>query len=295
MIAPILSPGGTIGSCSPSHVAHFERSQPILYQLRRRGFQVIEADNLYSSSDTYLATPQERADDLNRLIHDPAVQLILFGGGEGGNELLPMIDYDYLRAHPKRLCSYSDGTFVLSAVWSRTGVTTYYGMAPGAFADLREYDYANFVQHLMGSAEAHIANTPWQPLTGGRAQGVLMGGYLRNVALMLGGDYLRYDRGQKYVLFLEDHEKFGDRAYVSAMLSHIEQSGVMACVSGLLVGHYSETVYPELLSRLTRLGQRWGIPVVYCDDFGHGRSHAILDIGRRVELNADQGTMTYLD
>ena len=126
-------------------------------------------------------------------------------------------------------------------------------------------------------------------------QGVLMGGYLRNVALMLGGDYLRYDRQQKYVLFLEDHEKFGDRAYVSAMLSHIEQSGVMACVSGLLVGHYSETVYPELLSRLTRLGQRWGIPVVYCDDFGHGRSHAILDIGRRVELNADQGTMTYLD
>ena len=206
-----------------------------------------------------------------------------------------MIDYDYLRAHPKRLCSYSDGTFVLSAVWSRTGVTTYYGMAPGAFADLREYDYANFVQHLMGNAEAHIANTPWQPLTGGRAQGVLMGGYLRNVALMLGGDYLRYDRQQKYVLFLEDHEKFGDRAYVSAMLSHIEQSGVMACVSGLLVGHYSETVYPELLSRLTRLGQRWGIPVVYCDDFGHGRSHAILDIGRRVELNADQGTMTYLD
>ena len=94
MIAPILQPGGTIGICSPSHVASFEKYQPILYQLRRRGFQVIEAEHLYSSTDTYLATPQERADDLNQLIHDPAVQLILFGGGEGGNELLPMIDYD---------------------------------------------------------------------------------------------------------------------------------------------------------------------------------------------------------
>ena len=50
MIAPILSPGGTVGICSPSHVANFERYQPILYQLRRRGFQVIEAEHLYPRS-----------------------------------------------------------------------------------------------------------------------------------------------------------------------------------------------------------------------------------------------------
>lgn len=293
MIAPPLPAGGTIGLCTPSHIAKEESYQKIIYQLRRRGFQVKEADNLYKATDGYLATPEERAHDLNQLIHDPQVDLILFGGGEAGNELLPLIDYDYLRAHPKRLCSYSDGTFVLDAVWARTGLTTYYGFAPTRFGDLRAYDYEQFVQHLLGNADAHVANTPWQPLSAGEGQGILLGGYLRNIALMLGGQYLPYDPRQKYVLFLEDHEKFGNCAYISAMLTHIEQSGFMDCVSGVLFGHYSETVYPELLARLTRLGERYGIPVVYCDDFGHGRSHAVLDIGRRAVLSADHCTLLY--
>ena len=295
MIAPILPKGGTIGICSPSHIAVYEKYQPILYQLRRRGFRVVEADNLYSAADTYLATPQERADDLNQLIHDPSVRLILFGGGEAGNELLPLIDYDYLRAHPKRLCSYRDGTFVLSAVWSRTGITTYYGMSPGAFADLRAYDYDHFTGHLMDNAAVHVANTPWNLLCKGQADGILFGGYLRNIALMLGGDYLPLDPNEKYVLFLEDHEQFGDRAYISAMLTHIEQSGFMDRISGLLFGHYSEKNYSELFARLTRFGEHWGIPVAACDDFGHGHSHAILDIGRRVHLDAERGTLDYLD
>ena len=212
-----------------------------------------------------------------------------------------MIDYDYLRAHPKRLCSYSDGTFVLSAVWSGAPalLTTYYGMAPGAFSDLREYDYAETpCSTRRGSAEHAHRQHPLEPLDrrarAGRADG---GGYLRNVALMLRGDYLRYDRQQKYVLFLEDHEKFGDRAYVSAMLSHIEQSGVMACVSGsagrsLFRNGRIPSCFPACTRSWPALGHsRWFTVATIS---AMAAATPSLDIGRRVELNADQGTMTYL-
>ena len=36
----------------------------------------------------------------------------------------------------------------------------------------------------------------------------------------------------------------------------------------------------SLLDRLERFGLRHGVPVAYCDDFGHGENHAILPIGR---------------
>lgn len=36
-----------------------------------------------------------------------------------------------------------------------------------------------------------------------------------------------------------------------------------------------------------------GIPVVYCDDFGHGANHAVLPIGRRAVLDANDLTLCY--
>ena len=51
---------------------------------------------------------------------------------------------------------------------------------------------------------------------------------------------------------------------------------------------------PELLARLTRLGEKYGIPVAYCDDFGHGENHAVLPIGRAARLDTQAQTLRYL-
>jgi GrpB-like predicted nucleotidyltransferase (UPF0157 family) len=63
-------------------------------------------------------------------------------------------------------------------------------------------------------------------------------------------------------------------------------------VAGLLFGHYSENAPPELFERLKRLGDAHGIPVAHVDDFGHGKNHAILPIGCRATLDAEEG-LTY--
>jgi muramoyltetrapeptide carboxypeptidase len=68
----------------------------------------------------------------------------------------------------------------------------------------------------------------------------------------------------------------------------------MKQVTGVIFGNYADQEHPELLWRLKRMGKRWQIPVVYCDDFGHGRNHAILQIGRRVRLDGNEGKFIYL-
>ena len=180
MIAPSLTPGGLIGLCSPSHVARRGVYAPILDALRSRGYRVLEADNLYSDTDGYLATPQERAADFNQLIRHPGVELVFFGGGEGSCELLPYLDFDAIRAHPKRICSYSDGTTILDAVYARTGLEVYYGLAPRLMKDAGPYEWESFERFLTRDSDEHIASGPWQTLTPGRAEGVLFGGYVKN-------------------------------------------------------------------------------------------------------------------
>lgn len=293
MIAPCLKPNGVIGVCSPSHIARREDYAKVLEAIRRAGYRIREADNLYKDTYGYLAAPEERAADFNQLIADPEVELVLFGGGEGSNELLPYIDFESVRRHPKRICSYSDGTTILDAVWAKTGLETYYGQNPSFFV-MSAYDSDQFERHLLGDADAHTANSPWQVQTRGTACGVLVGGYARNFAMLLGSRYFPVDLNEKHLLFLEDHEMFGGVDYVSAMLSHIEQSDFMNTVTGLIFGHYSVNPHPELLARLKRLGERYGIPVVYCDDFGHGANHAILRVGHPAELDTEACALRYL-
>ena len=175
-----------------------------------------------------------------------------------------------------------------------TGLETYYGQSPSLFPDISAYDEEQFRKHLVeGDIKKHIPNSPWQVQTAGAGTGILVGGYARNVALMLGSRYFPIDRDRKYILFIEDHEQFGGVAYVSAMLTHIELSGFMGSVTGLIFGNYSDEPHPELLARLKRLGERYGIPVVYCDDFGHGSNHAIFPIGRTATLDTGKPELVY--
>lgn len=45
--------------------------------------------------------------------------------------------------------------------------------------------------------------------------------------------------------------------------------------------------------RMESFGKRSGIPVVYCDDFGHGTNHAILPVGVKAEFDADRKILKY--
>ncbi len=98
---------------------------------------------------------------------------------------------------------------------------------------------------------------------------------------------------REYVLFLEDNERFFAIEHESALLARLEQSPIMARVRGLLFGHYSAPINEALIGRLRLLGERRGIPVAYCDDFGHGERHAILPIGAAATLDATRQTLTY--
>ena len=229
------------------------------------------------------------------MVQDDTVRMILFGGGEGGNEVLPLLDYEAIARNPKIFLSYSDGTSILNAVYARTGLETYYGQTPGIFSDLRPYDEAQFRAHFLEGGVTHFTpNSPWITLTEGVGQGTLLGGYLGNMALLAGGPYLPLKERQ-YVLFLEDHEQFSPVARVSALLTHLEQGGLAGRVAGLLFGHYSAPVNEQLLERLRRFGECYQIPVAYCDDFGHGDNHAVMPIGRTARLDTAGGGLSFME
>ena len=287
---------GTIGMFCPSHVANMERYAPIIATLERIGFSVKLGANFQKDTYGYAASAEERAEDFNSLIADDAVHMILFSGGESAVEVLPHIDYENVRRYPKLFSSYSDGTSILNAIYAQTGLVTYYGAGAGEFFDLRHYDYLQFCSHFVEGNEVvnFISDSKWITLCGGRCEGVLLGGYTSLFGLMLANKYFKYDSEKKYLLFLEDHEKFSNTGAVSTYLAFIGQSAFMRNVAGLVFGHFSVNVPDDLLRCLERFGNTHNIPVVYTDDFGHGTRHAIFPIGVNAALDTDSQTLIFL-
>lgn len=276
-----------VGFVSPCYMAERNDIMPIIKALEDMGLRCKVADNVFSVTDVYAATLKERADDFNQMVHDDSVKAVFFTGGEVGNEIIPYIDYDYIRAHPKIFMSYSDGTTILNAITCKSGISTFYGAIYDSVTSENEKNKADFIRRLMSDSLAYENASQWKTIRGGKAQGILIGGYLINYAVMTGGKYFGLDKNEQYLLFLEDHESFTNPAAYSKWLSHITQSGITGNISGLICGHYSENEYNEIYDIIRRFAEEHGIPAVKNDDFGHGSNHMIIPIGARAVLDAD--------
>lgn len=288
MLPKRLQIGDTIGIISPAGTADAGSVQEACGEIRSQGFRTALAPNLFRKTWGYAASVEERASDFHSMITNNNVRMILFGGGEVCSEILPALDFALIQKYPKIICSYSDSTTLLDAIYTKAGLVTYYGASLQTFRSLTDYNRTQFFERFtMGKAGRLQSNRQWEVLRKGKAEGILVGGYLVNFALLAEGSYLPQSRAQQYILFLEDNIRYNKPAAVARYLAHIGQSEFFRQVSGLLFGHYSNEDNPELTQILKRFAERYSIPAVHCNDFGHGANNAILPIGIKASLNTE--------
>lgn len=288
-----LREGDLIGICSPSRVPDAGEVEGVRALLEEAGYRVRVPRHILDAQWGYGATAHDRAADFNQLCRDDKVRLVLFGGGEGGIELLPLLDYAAVRQRPKLFCSFSDGTTILHALRSQCGIPVFYGPTPGSLLEnddftLNQFDFLTEAHRN----DPYFSSGPWYAVTHGKAEGTLVAGYLRNFVLLFANPYVRMEAGP-VVLFLEDHEQFTEVGGVAAYLALLAMQPFASQVRALVFGHYSDAVPDSLLGVLWRFGRQLGIPVAYTDDFGHGTHHAVLPIGRHVRVDVDEGRLDW--
>ncbi|HBL84897.1 MAG: hypothetical protein A2Y17_06665 [Clostridiales bacterium GWF2_38_85] len=289
-----LKKGDIIGIVLPCDVKTADKLEPAVDIIKEQGFRVKLGNFVYKPTIGYAATAEERAADFNAMIYDNEVRMVFFGGGEVGNEILPLIDYKTARKNPKIYCSYSDGTSILNAITANCKIVTYHGQTPRTFTPITEFNLWHFNKRLMTSDNDYLKSDSWTVINNGVAEGIMVGGYTQNVALLTGSRYMKLDLNQKYILFLEDHRWFSIPAAVSRYISHIEQSDLFTNVTGLIFGQYSNDEQSEIIEILKRFGAKHKIPIVKCNDFGHESNNAIFPIGMKARLDANNEELRFL-
>jgi muramoyltetrapeptide carboxypeptidase len=227
-----LKPGATIGVAAVSGPVNEERLGRGLALLRGKSYGLREASNLRFRTGFLAGTDAERAQGYRELVCDPGVDAIFFArGGYGSSRILERLDAEELKANVKIHLGSSDLTALFAFLQRSAGLVTFYGpmVAVEMAEDGADLDWEGI---LRGDRPTPHAIEPGDVLTGGRAEGILIGGCLSLLASLCGTP--EEIRGEGAILFWEDT---GEDTYrLDRMLTQLERSGAFDGLRGMVVG-----------------------------------------------------------
>lgn len=292
-----LFPGATVALVAPGSAVPETNLEKALAFVRSLGLEPVTYPScFYENRDGYLAaSDSQRARDLMDAFEDPAIQGVwCIRGGYGSHRLLPLLDREILRKHPKWFGGYSDVTALHLYLNQECDLETYHCTMPSTEPELDNYS-RNWLEKALFGGLTGAAEQPeaMQALVSGTARGRLCGGNLSLVAASLGTPWEIDTRGK--ILFLEDvHEK---TYRVDSMLTQLRNAGKFRDCAGVILGAWTdcEPEYPEKTLLLPEIFQQLivpeGKPTLSGLQCGHCLPTMALPMGRMGILDADQGNL----
>lgn len=333
---PRLQPGDTVAALALSSGA--AGAFPQVYAAAKRnvertlGVRLIEAPNALQNDAWLYRNPEARADDIHWALQNPEVKGLLSTiGGYESVRVLPFINPELIRKHPKVLLGYSDTTVTHLAFLS-AGVTSLYGPSLlSGFADLRAFLYTEtwmtrLLSGLHGAYEAAATWTEdlsdwdapdfetavahpktlhpggWRWLQGeARAGGHLIGGCVEVLEMLKGTHWWpRPELWRGAVIFLEPSDA-PTPDQMEYWLRNYATSGILEGAAALLLGR-PRGYTPEQKERLAQAVEkvlleveRADMPVVADMDIGHTAPMMTLPLGCRVAVDPVQRSVTLLE
>jgi muramoyltetrapeptide carboxypeptidase len=257
----------------------------------------------------YLAGKDEdRAADVNRFFADSSVKAILaIQGGWGCARVLPHLDWETIRRHPKVVAGFSDITGLHCGLQARAGLVTLH--APNALSSWPAFTVDHFRRVAFEGEAVTMANPPGnqdrlvqrenrtRTIEPGRARGRLVGGNLTVLTALVGSPYLPSFDGA--ILFLEDVRE--DIYRVDRMLTQLRLAGLLGRVRGFVFGScskcgpgegYGSLTLEEVLDEHVRPLR---VPAYEGAMIGHQERQFTMPIGALVEMDATAGTIAMLE
>ncbi len=298
--------GATLGIVSPASAAKPELVAMGVEALERLGYRTKVFPHALARGPLYYAGRlEDRLQDLHTAFADDDVDAILCTrGGWGSAELLPFLDRELIRAHPKAFLGYSDHTSL--HLWLRNEANLVSFQAPMVAADFAREGGVDLEswRHALSGQEGWTlgAEAGLRVLRPGVAEGELSGGCIAIYAEAIGTPYgARAVGARGRILFLED---IGTKPYQwDRMLLHLRYAGLLDSAHGIVFGDMTQCVAAaevEFLERaiLHSLREFKG-PIAIGLRCGHVSAPNItlpLNVRVRLDLsNADKPQMQFLE
>ncbi len=292
-----LYPGNTVAMVGVSGCIHNDHPEQDVQEaaqvLESLGFKV-RIDPTCAKQYGFLSgTDRERADALNRAFADDEIDGIwCLKGGYGVARMLPLVDWEMIRSHPKALIGFSDITALHTALHTKCGLATYHGPMPcgGRITQASVPALMHAISGMPECAYTNLNGNDLYSLRPGQAEGVLVGGNLSLLAALCGTEY-QLDTTDK-LLFIEE---VGEDSYrVDEFLWQLQLAGLLDRCAGILLGGFTDCKEEYDHSNcftveeiLAQMAERVHVPVLAGLQSGHTGDQVTLCLGRSYRMDAD--------
>lgn len=296
-----LQPGDTIGIIAPSSPPNQENLERSLEFLEQQGLKWKFGKHINNTNGYLAGTDDERLRDLEDMFADPSIDgIICAGGGYGSARFTDRLDLQLIRENPKIFWGFSDITFLHTAIGLYSNLVTFHGpmLASCVGKDTFHELSAKMFMQLFEPIELHYTEdiSPLETISGGVAQGEIVGGNLSLLADTMGTKFEVETKGK--LLFIED---VGEEPYrVDGMLNQLRMAGKFSDAAGIIIGDFSEVDLKKTKSSFTidEVFDQYfgdiGKPVVKGFKIGHCEPHVAIPLGVEAKLDGNKKTLTIL-
>lgn len=279
----------TVGIVSVSSLLPREQLVAGTNALVTAGYRVKVAPNVEGPD---VASAEERARLLEAAWLDPEIDILWFArGGEGAAEVIPLLNWDALRARPdRRVVGFSDLTLLLNAML-REGIGHPYS---GPMLSALRYWNANsrdwFAKALSGAPLPALHARPLKE-SGAAVGGLPMGGHLERVHRLAGMGLLPRAAGR--IVFLECTAKYPP-AKIRQCLEDLRDGGFLADAAAVVFCDFRHTgdAHAEIDAFLPVFAATLPCPVFAGFPYGHCPESRLLDFQREVRIDG-QGVVEF--
>lgn len=300
--APALKTGDEIRIIAPASAPDMNHLSKGIAKLRNWGYKVSLGKNIRKLVQrNSLAAPDiDRAEELLNAFEDDSVKAVFCArGGYGSIHILPLLDFDVIRDHPKIFVGYSDITALHLAMNKFSNLVTFHGPMPGTDADeLRKPSFKNFMDVLSGASNdvCGYLNKVIKYIVPGKVEGISQGTNISVAASLLGTGYMPEADGR--ILFMEDTGiTSGD---IDRYFFTMKLAGMLEKFVGFVFGDFKaiaevEEPMPFIEDVVQFYINQLKVPSLFGLSFGHGDEQMLIPLNARMRLSTEEPYLELLE
>jgi len=290
-IPEALLPGDIIGIAAPAGPCEPDDVERGVRILESAGYAVLVPDGLFEKNGWLAGTDAHRAGIISRLFADDAVKAIFCArGGYGSMRILPLLDTEIIRTHPKIFTGFSDITALLSFFQHHCGMVCFHGPVLSTMDE--GLSLTALLCAIRDSDALRIQSDNAAVLRPGRASGIVSGGNLATLCHLTGTAFHPFFKGQ--IVILED---WNEPPYkIDRMLTQMKLSGCFSGLKGLILGSFEHCgTDAEIHNIIKDVFHDCEIPVMAGFAFGHGSGNITLPLGLSAEMDTENAMLVFHD
>lgn len=295
---PYLQSGDLIGICCCSGYISLEDIQPAINKIKEWGYTIRIGDTVGKRDFTFGGTDEERRNDLQSMLDDPAIKAIMFArGGYGAVRIIDDIDFEVFMSYPKWLIGFSDITIFHTHVNNNYKTATIHSKMCNSFpadwskAEPSQIQSIESIRQCLAGEKINYSSPASIHNRSGDGAGILVGG---NLSLLqnISGTNSDIDTRHK-ILFLEDVDEY--LYSIDRMLWNLLRTGKLDKLHGLIIGGFNrlkpddpgEEFGRDIYQMVMEKVKNFQFPVCFDFPVGHQKHNVALKCGVKFKLAVD--------